>query len=580
MRKMIKNNVTGDVFNSNMKKTMSIFLVLMLLLSCTAFADETAAPKLTGDVVILFTGDIHCGVDQGFTCVGLKGVKDHLAEKNHVVLVDNGDAIQGDVIGAVSKGEVIINLMNAVGYDVAVPGNHEFDYGMDRFMELTTQQAQFPYVCANFTHNGEMVFPPYVIKEYDGVKVAFVGITTPQTFTSSVPTNFQDENGNYIYGFCEDKTGEKLHAAVQKAVDDARAEGAQYVIALAHLGLAEASAPWTSAELVANTTGIDALLDGHSHSVYSQNDKIQTEYGDTLAVGEMKNKNGETVVMAGCGTKMEAIGYCRIAVDGTVSTGLYRWNFDENAVDFLGLTNDITAVVSEQTDAVYEMLGQVVAHTDVDLIINDPETGVRVIRNNETNLGDLTTDAYRDATGADVAILNAGSIRAELPVGNITMGQIRSCRPFGKYLCMVEATGQQILDALEWTSRDVPGENGGFLQVSGMTYEIHTYIESSAIGDDKGNFVGVTGEYRVKNVMIGNEPLDVNRTYTVASDSFLLKSGGDGTNCFMHDTVLLDEIKQDFETVIDYIVDTLGGNVGEEYADIWGQDRIVIVPEI
>ena len=562
-----------------MKKIMSILLALALLLSCTAFAEETAAPKLTKDVVILFTSDIHASIDQGFTFVGLKGVKDQLARKNHVVLVDNGDAIQGGVVGAVSKGEVIINLMNAVGYDVAAPGNHEFDYGMERFMELTTQKAQFPYVCANFTHDGELVFPPYVIKDFDGVKVAFVGVTTPQTFTSSVPTNFQDENGNYVYGFCEDKTGEKLHASVQKAVDDARAEGAQYVIALAHLGLAEASAPWTSAELVANTTGIDALLDGHSHSVYSQSDKIQTEFGETLAVGEMKNKNGETVVMAGCGTKMEVIGYCRIAVDGTVSTGLYQWNFDENAVDFLGLSNDMTAVVSEQTDAVYEMLSQVVARTDVDLITNDPETGVRVIRNTETNLGDLNADAYRNATGADVAMINGGSIRAGLPAGDITMGQIQACRPFGKYLCMVEATGQQILDALEWTSRSVPDENGGFLQVSGLTYEIHTYLESSAIGDDKGNFVGVNGEYRVKNVMIGDEPLDVNKTYTVASDSFLLKSGGDGTNCFIHDPVLLDEIKPDFETVLDYIVDTLGGSVGEEYADIWGQGRIVIVPE-
>ena len=562
-----------------MKKILSILLVLTLLLSCAAFAEETAAPGLTRDVVILFTSDIHCGIDQGFTFVGLKGVKDQLAGKNHVVLVDNGDAVQGGVVGAVSKGEVIINLMNAAGYDVAAPGNHEFDYGMDRFMELTTQKAQFPYVCANFTHNGEPVFPPYVIKEFDGVKIAFVGITTPQTFTSSDPANFRDENGDYIYGFCEDKTGEKLHAAVQKAVDDARAEGARYVIALAHLGLAEASAPWTSAELVANTTGIDVLLDGHSHSVYSQEDRLQTEFGSTLSVGEMKNKNGETVVMAGCGTKMEAIGYCRIAADGTVSTGLYKWNFDENAVDFLGLANDMTAVMSEQTDAVNERLAQVVAHTDVELIINDPETGVRVIRNTETNLGDLNTDAYRDATGADVAMINGGSIRAGLPVGDITMGQIQSCRPFGKYICMVEATGQQILDALEWTSRDVPDENGGFLQVSGLTYEIHTYLESSAVGDDKGNFVGVNGEYRVKNVMIGDEALDVNKTYTVASDSFLLKSGGDGTNCFIHAPVLLDEIKPDFETVLDYIVDTLGGSVGEEYADIWGQGRIVIVPE-
>ena len=562
-----------------MRKLLGILLALALLLSCTAFAEETAAPALTKDVVILFTSDVHCGIDQGFTYVGVKAVKDQLAKDNYVVLADNGDSIQGGAVGAISKGEANINLMNALGYDVATIGNHEFDYGMDRFLEIAKEKAQFPYVCANFTYKDELVLPPYIIKEFDGVKIAFVGIATPKTFVTSTPTFFQDEEGNYVYGFCEDLTGETLYAAVQKAVDDARAEGAQYVIALAHLGLEATCSPWMSSEVIANTNGIDALLDGHSHSVYSQEEMVKLGEANEIPVGEMKNKDGQKVPMAGCGTQLEALGYCRIATDGTVSTGLYVWPFEESAVDFLGLTNDMTAAMAKETDAINEKLAQVVAHTDVELIIKDPETGVRVIRNLETNLGDLVADAYRSATGADVAMVNGGGIRANLDVGDITLGEIQACHPFGNALCMVEANGQQILDALEWTSRAVPGENGGFLQVSGLTYEIHTYLESTTTCDDKGNFTGVTGEYRVKNVMIGGEPLDVNKTYTVASHNFLLKSGGDGTNTFMGDPILLDEIKLDYETVIDYITDTLGGSVGEGYGNIWGEGRIVIVPE-
>lgn len=204
---------------------------------------------------------------------------------------------------------------------------------------------------------------------------------------------------------------------------------------------------------------------------------------------------------------------------------------------------------------------------------------MRVIRNTETNLGHLVADAYRDQTGADIALVNGGGIRANIPAGEVTLNQIMSCHPFGNSLCMVEATGQQILDALEWTSRKVPDENGGFLHVSGLTFEIHSYLPSTATNDDKGNFTGVTGEYRVKNVMVNGEPLDVNKTYTVASHNYMLKSGGDGTCMFMDDKLLLDEIKLDYQVVIDYILDTLGGVVGEEYAEIYPVERMVVVNE-
>ena len=419
--------------------------------------------------------------------------------------------------------------MNAVGYDIATMGNHEFDYGMDRFLELA-EKAEFPYISANFTHNDELVFDPYIIKEFDGVKVAFVGITTPKTITSSTPKYFQDEAGNFVYGFCQDETGEKLYAAVQSAIDAAREEGATYVVGMGHLGIEAECAPWMSTDVIANTTGMDALLDGHSHSLIEQE--------------AVKNKDGEDVLLAACGTKLQGIGYLRIAQDGTLSTGLYQWNNDVALPELLGLENDVATAVNEAVAALDEKLGEVVAKTAVDLVINDPETDVRIIRNAETTLNDILL-----------------------------------VHPFGNAMCVVEATGQQILDALEWGARVVPEENGGFLQVSGLTYEIHTYIESSCTQDENGLFTGVSGEYRVKNVKVNGEDLDLEKTYTLASHNYMLKNAGDGFTMFQNDPILQDEVMLDNQVLINYITGTLEGNVGEAYANPYGDGRIVAVTE-
>ena len=549
-----------------MKKLLGLFLALAMLMTGVAMAEGTE-PVFTQDVVVLFTSDVHCGVDQGFGYAGLAAVRDNLAKTNHVLLVDNGDSIQGEPIGTMTTGESNIELMNAVGYDIATIGNHEFDYGMDRFLELT-KKANFPYISANFMHNDELVFAPYVIKEFDGVKIAFVGITTPKTTTSSTPKYFQDETGKFVYTFCQDETGEKLYAAVQKAVDDARAEGAAYVVAMAHLGIEGESAPWMSTDVIANTTGINAVLDGHSHSILEQE--------------KVKNKDGEEVLLAACGTKLQAIGYLRIsAKDGSMATGLYKWD-TSNAVslpDLIGLDNEVATKVNEAMDTLNEKLGEVVAKSAVDLVISDPETDVRIVRTAETNLGDLCADAYRDQSGADIAFVNGGGIRVKIAAGDITLNDILKVHPFGNALCVVEATGQQIMDALEWGSRVVPEETGGFLQVSGLTYEIHTYIESSCTADENGLFTGVAGEYRVKNVKVGGEDLDVNKTYTLACHDYLLKNAGDGFTMFQQDTLLQDSVKLDNQVLIDYITGTLNGVVGEAYANPYGQGRIVAVSE-
>ena len=552
-----------------MKRILGLILALLMLVGGVACA-ESAQPALEKDVVVLFTSDVHCGIDQGFGYAGLVAIRSSMeAAGNHVLLVDNGDSIQGEPIGTMTTGEALIELMNTVGYDIAVPGNHEFDYGMERFLELTGK-ASFPYISANFNKNGELVFAPYVIKEFDGVKIAFVGVTTPKTITSSTPKYFQDEEGNFIYGFMQDETGEKLYAAVQSAVDAARAEGAAYVVVLGHLGNEDSCSPWTYADVIANTTGIDALLDGHSH--------------DTDQV-EMLNKDGETVLRSACGTKMAGVGCLRIGKDGKLSTDLFLWNNSVAAPELLGIRNDVYTAVKTAQDALKEKLSEVVARTAVELTINDPVatkddgSPIRIVRRAETNLGDLCADAYRDQSGAQIAFVNGGGVRVSIKEGDITLNDILKVHPFGNAMCVIEATGAQILDALEWGARAVPSENGGFLQVSGLTYEIHTYIESSAKADENTMFAGVEGEYRVKNVMVGGEPLDPEKTYTLASHNYMLKNGGDGYSMFKGCKLLQDEVMLDNQVLINYITGTLGGVVGEAYADPYGEGRIVAVPE-
>ena len=521
------------------------------------------------DVFVLFTSDVHCGIDQNFGYVGLMEIKKAAEARGDIVfLVDDGDSLQGEPIGTMTRGQANLELMNAMGYDVACPGNHEFDYGMARFLELT-RMADFPYVSCNFNKSGELVFAPYVIKEANDWKIAFVGVTTPETLTTSTPRYFQDSDGNLIYGFMQDETGEKLYAAVQKAVDDARAEGADYVVVLGHLGNQAECEPWTYADVISHTNGIDAFLDGHSHDY----DKVV-----------MKNKDGNSVVRQACGTKLDGIGYLTIsAADGSVDTGLYTWSSKENAQTVFGIENEMTAEIEKAVSVLDEKLSEVVATSAYKLTIHDPELvddndkPIRIIRQMETNLGDLCADAYKDQSGADIAFVNGGGIRVSIEAGKITRNDILRVHPFGNMLTVIEVTGQQVLDALEWGAHMAPNENGGLLQVAGLTYEIHTYIDSSCKVDEKGAFAGVTGKYRVKNVFVGGEPLDLNKTYTLASHNYMLIDQGDGFTMFGSSKILQNSVKLDNQVLIDYITETLGGVIGEEYADPYGQGRIKFV---
>ena len=530
--------------------------------------DPVPAEK-NGDIMILFTSDVHCAIDQGFGYAGLQQIRDAYEAKGYTtILVDDGDSIQGEAIGTLTRGEAVMDLMNKMGYDVAVPGNHEFDYTVERFLELA-EKAEFTYVSCNFNKQGEMLFAPYKIVEAAGKKIAFVGVITPHTPTSSTPKYFQDENGEFIYDFLQDETGELLYGAVQKAIDDARAEGADYVYVLGHMGMGPSTDIYTYADVIEHTSGIDVFLDGHSH--------------DTEQV-VMKDKDGNTVVRSACGTKFSCIGYSHISAEnGIVETNILTWNNSTPMPDLLGLDNDMAKAVNAAKADLQETLNRVVAAADVELSLYEPdlkdENGkpIRRVRRAETPIGDLCADAFRVQSGSDIGMIIGGGIRAGIAKGDITYANIISVFPFGNSMCVRRVTGQQVLNALEWGVCRLPAEFPGFLSVSGITFDVDVSAKSVVTFDDNGMMTGISGERRVKNVMVGGEALDPAKYYTVASIDYTILNNGDGFTAFEGSEVLVDGGTLDNQMLIDYITEALGGRIGAGYEDPYGAGRINII---
>lgn len=516
----------------------------------------------SGAIEIYFTNDVHCAYEKYAKVASVVGPEDFL--------IDAGDNIQGKVAGVISDGGYMVDIMNKMDYDVAVPGNHEFDYGMERFLEIAGAdgeggangdgKADFPYLASNFKNlkTGENVLDSFMIFDFDGTKVAVVGAVTPETLGSSNPKNFKDADGQWLYDFCGDDTGDLLAESVQKAVDAAIAEGAEYVIAVTHMGEADVTPHWASGELIAKTTGIDVLIDGHSHNIYE---------------ADVKNKDGDIVKAVQTGTELKNLGKLTIR-DGVIDTEL---------IDVEGLEEDpeMEAYLAGITEEAEKATGKVVGRTEIDLVIYDPETGDRIVRDRETNLGDFVADAYREVLKTDVAIINGGGIRANLEKGEITLADLIAVNPYGNTVCALEVTGQQLLDAIELTCYLLPEENGSFLQVSGMTYTINKGIPSSVKINEKGEFVSIDGPYRVSDVMIGGEPLDPDKLYSVGSHNYMLIDLGSGMMMFKDAKVLMEEVALDYQVVIDYLTDTLGGVVKADsiYADPYGSGRVTIIDE-
>lgn len=516
--------------------------------------DSHSDGQADGDIIILHTNDVHCGVDNNIGYAGVAAYKKELeADGKTVFLVDDGDEIQGGIMGSLTRGESIIRIMNRTGYELAVPGNHDFDYGVDRLLELA-KMADFPYICCNFVdmRTGKSVFEPYTIQRIGERRVAFIGAVTPNTITESTPTYFEDKNGRQIYGFLRDEDGSSLYGAIQKAVDEAREDSAEYCILMSHLGIDEDDSPFTSREVIANTTGLDAVIDGHSHSI------IDGE--------EVKDKEGRTVLLAQAGYQIPAFGRLTIKADGSIKSELIQ-EYDKK-------DEEITAAIGEERAVFEDKLKEKSGAVDFDMISSADEGSDRLVRKVETNLGDFVADAYRYATGADVAFVNGGGVRANISAGDITYEDLLNVQPFANELCVREVTGQELLDALEYSVSFSPDEFGGFLQVSGMTFDVDPDEDAGVKLDGEGMFAGFEGDgRRVSNVKINGEMLDPDREYKAASIRYVLLEKGNGYTMFNGKKVDLDRYIEDITALKEYLA-SMNGKVPEDYKDPKGQGRI------
>ena len=503
------------------------------------------------EVTILYTNDVHTYIDKQapeLTYAAIAALKQSYQNAGKkVLLVDAGDHVQGTAYGSMDEGASIIELMNAAGYDVATPGNHEFDYGMDRAKELM-RDADFPYLSCNWVdlRTNLRVLPEIKVFVRGGVRIAFVGITTPETFTKSTPAYFMNKaQTKYIYDILGGEDGQKLYSAVQKAVDKAKCL-ADVVIGLGHLGVDPSSSPWTSEEVIAHTTGFDAFIDGHSHTVMENK--------------QVADASGRLVTLTQTGSYFANVGEMTIAPDGTISTRLVSTYDQEDP-----------AVAAEQAawvNTVDDMLGEKIAVADTKFYITDPATGKRRIRSGETNLGDFVADGIYtyfnevEQLHCDIAIMNGGGIRSDEDAGYWTFKTCKQVSPFGNVACLMSVTGKQIQDALEFAARFAGAEgkeNGGFLQVAGATYEIHTDIPNTVLTDDKNVWMGsATGTPRVQNVRIYNkktgayEPLDLNRTYALAGMNYTLRNLGDGFAMFDGAELIKDYVSEDYLVMSTY----------------------------
>ena len=558
------------------KYILSFFTVIILVLftACSkntptnaSKSNEVKKAALTKNLTLLVTSDIHAGVEDNWTLAGVyEKRKEYEAKGDYTLLIDDGDLLQGNLLSSTTKGVALMEIANVAGFDIMTFGNHEFDYGMEQFM-ANAKLLKNPYISCNFNKNGELIFKPYVIKEFDGVKFAFIGINTPETLSTSKPKYFQDENGNFIYSFFQGNNGETLYAKIQETIDNAKSEGADYIIAVAHIGQKETSGPYKYNDIISHTSGFDVFLDGHGH--------------DTDQVN-MKDKDGNTVFRMGVGTKLSCIGVVTFTPAGTIEHELLTYEKPADGTEPIKYNNSVSLLVNQKSSDINDAISKVIGTTDFPLYIYDPEAKdsagkpIRIVRRMGTNLGDLIADAFKNKTGAECSFINGGGIRVNIEKGDITLSEVIDVLPFGNILCLIEVTGQQILDAMEWGCHVTPKESGGFPHVSGITFDLDTSIKDPCKVDNNGMCEGIEGERRVKNLKINGEPVNPTKKYKLSTLSYTALNNGDGYTAFDGCTILEEGAAEDYTLVVDYIKNNLGGKIPDTYKDPYGEGRINI----
>lgn len=508
--------------------------MLLHLLSACRTTEQSSDTHRERSIVILHENDVHCNIE-GYASI--TSLRDVIADTAHVAVVSCGDYLQGGTAGAISGGQYVADVMRSVGYDAVTLGNHEFDYGTERMFALLNS-GRLPVTCLNLRScaTGKRPFSPFIMRTYGTKRVAFIGVVTPNTLYSESYA-FYDEQGRQTYELCPNT----LYQEVQEAANQAREAGADYVVVLAHLGEAKNSLRADSHSLIAATKGIDALLDGHTHSI------VPCHY--------VKNADGVKVPISQTGTKVEYVGKLVITSDGKILPGLVpdsvikkQNNYTQEVID------SVNAIMRIKTE-------QPVCHSDYALRILD-DNGRQAVRYMETNAGDIVTDAYRELSGADVAVTNGGGIRNELPAGHLTYGDIISLLPYENNVCVVEVTGKKIIDMLESCCQATPQESGDFPQVSGMTFVIDTRHKPRIA--DVRILNRETGEY---------EAIDLEKKYSLATIDYCISGGG--LNEKLKDATMIKEnLFRYNDALVKYITENLDGKIPSRYAE--PQDRIII----
>ena len=549
-----------------MKKTLILTVLIgILLLGATALAGEN---WLAGDpaqvaAVILHTNDVHVAFQENIGYDGLALYKKELeAQYDHVLLIDAGDAIQGAPIGAISKGIEIIKMMNRVGYDLAVPGNHEFDYG--EALAECAQELDCGYTCVNYcTSDGKPIFSPWRILEAGDVKIGFVGVVIPDTFTKSVIKDILNEVGEPMYDFLADYTGDRLAERLQQAIDEVRVAGADYVILVSHLGNNDSITPQYRCDaIVGKLTGLDMVIDGHSHELYNRT---------------VTDRAGRQLPIAQANTKLDAIGQLTIYRDGRLEEKLVDSVPEPTGLPFERVTRrkvercvdpDMKAYLDGVVAAYTPLMERKLGALSRDLIVRDGQ--VDVSRDAENGLCDLVADAYRAIGGTQTALINAGSVRNNLEAGKVTYNSVLNILPYSNDVVTAKVTGQMLLDALEFGVALLPNISARFPQVSGIAFHVNTEIPTSVVQDSTGQFAGVDGPRRVYDVTVGGVPIDPKAEYTITGTTYLL-NGGDGYAMFREADILSSTMLPDNEVVMKYIEENLNGVIPEAYENTQGR---------
>lgn len=538
-----------------MRKALALLLSVVMSLSLlvsTAWAEDPVTQDLAGKTVILHTNDVHGAIQDYAKVAALKA--DYEKRGAIVYLVDAGDFSQGSVYVSLNKGADAVTMMNAVGYDFVTLGNHEFDYGAQQLADNLVN-AKFSILCSDVLDaDGDPVAEAAVWSEVEesGLKIGFFGLATPETKTKANPA--------LIKGLTF-LSGEALYKCAQEDIDWLKGQNVDVIICLTHLGVDKESQPNTSYDLYKNTTGIDFIIDGHSHSVMT------------------KGPNGEPIQSTG--TALANVGV--ITIDN--ATKKIESNELIALKDYTGSDAAVAAAAKAIMDPIDAAYGEVFAKSAVDL------NGAKAPgnRTEETNLGDLITDAMMwaiktkapsvDMTNA-VAITNGGGIRAAIKKGDITKKDINTVLPFGNTLAVVYVKGSELLEALEASTYCTPEAVGGFPQFAGMEVELNIApkYDKNAKEYPGSEYFGPKSINRITIKSINGKAFDPNATYAVITNNFMA-AGGDTYYAFaaakeQFDTGLpLDEI------LMEYITTELSGVVGEQYAKPQGRLTIVNNPK-